>query len=323
MTKIGQFLFRYRNVLGPVLFLVALALSFSRLFSACTRKAPIRTAALLAALAVLAPSFFLRLGFDYGRFDSVNLTLAIAALSLIHRGRLIGAGCLGAASVLIHEGFIVLQFPLLLAFALAQNPARDRARSIAWRLAILPLAATALVFACGSYRPGLASLAEYFAHNRAYLALDGQVNLDAIAIPTRHFFENFGYNAAMFAQKRAWLHVPVTAVWFGFFYACYAGFHRRNGLAIDWLFLSALSPLLMSLIAWDYYRWFALASVNMIVVMLLRTRAMTDAGKAPVLDFDGSLKVILASFLLGPISNSTSFPLAFTMLGKVFPGLKW
>jgi len=27
MTKIGQFLFRYRNVLGPVLFLIALALS--------------------------------------------------------------------------------------------------------------------------------------------------------------------------------------------------------------------------------------------------------------------------------------------------------
>ena len=211
------------------LFLVVLAAAFCRVFAACTRGAPVRTAALLAALALLMPSFFLRFGFDYGRYDSVNLALALGALGLIRRGRLGWAAVLCALSVLVHEAFIVLQFPLLLAYALSRSGPRPDFRRVGWRLAALPLATTALVFAFGSYRPGAETLTAYFAHTPAYLALDGQVNLDAIAIPTRHFFENFHYNAEMFRQKRALLHLPIVAAWFALVLACYDRFHRRNG----------------------------------------------------------------------------------------------
>jgi len=299
--------------------LLVFALQFWSFFLAATASVAGRGRGILALLCAATPAFLLRLGNDFGRFDVIDLMAALACFSLLWRSRWFLASIPAALAILVHEDFLFFQLPLIV--ALAATLPGDGKRKPWLSLLALPAAATAAVFLWGRSRLGLDPLIGYFAHNPRYLAAvpGGQVQVEEVAVLARTLRDNFALNGRMFAQKLAWLHLPVILAWFWFAGRHAAHFYRRNGLAKDLLFYAAFCPLLLGLVGFDYYRWVAMAAVNLLLVILLQCRRRAEAGVDPVIDWDGSAKVLTASALLGPIGNTKSFLYLFLFLHQVSP----
>ena len=68
----------------------------------------------LAILCVLSPCTFLHCGRNLCRFDTINGILLMEAIMIVPRGRGWYAGALAVIGMLIHEGFIFTEYPVLL-----------------------------------------------------------------------------------------------------------------------------------------------------------------------------------------------------------------
>jgi len=304
------------------LFLAAFALGFWKFFVDSCGAFGEAERATLAAVCLLAPSMFLRLGFDYGRYDPLTLLLTVLAAAALVKSRDVIAALCCAAAMLIHEGFLVIGFPILCAVILSREEASASAR---WRrlmrFAALPIAVTAGVVLFGRYEPGIDVLTQHFKADARYVATveRGEVNVDALIVLTRSAKETFYYSLAFFAERKPFGHLALIGAWFYFFCRFYDGFFRRNALKRDWLYFAAFSPLLLSVTACDYFRWVALASANMLFVVLLKARELHRHGRRAVVVCDLGAIVVMASCLLGPISNTKSFPYLFLLLEKISP----
>jgi hypothetical protein len=289
-----------------------------------TQGLPAAERAVLLAVVTLAPSTLQRMGFDYGRFDPLNVLLLLAALACLRRSRDPAAGVLAAIAVLIHEGFLVLQFPVLCAWILAEGGGGRDGR-VRWtrlaRFLVLPGLTALAVVAWGRYEPGIDALVAHFAADPVYRAAapGGTPNRDALLVITRTLRENWEFNAAFFAERHPWGHLALIGAWLAVFGAFFDRFYVRNGLRRDWLYFAAYSPLLISVIACDYFRWAALASINLLVVVFLKLADLRRDGRVAVIAWDIWAKLAVASCLLGPISNTKSFPFFFTLLEKTSP----
>ena len=276
----------------------------------------------LLLLCAASPAFFLRLGFDFGRFDVLGLIAVLLAFSAIERGQPLVAGGVSALTLLAHEAYLLINLPLVAAFywSIHGRPDRRNLRGYAGLL-LPPLIVFALLTLYGRYEPGLKPLAAYFASRPAYLAAcGGEVNLDAIEVLTRTYGETFAYTCRLFWEKKALLHLPIIAAWGTLMTFFLTSFYRSNGLRRDVLFYAAFSPLLLCAIASDYYRWVALAAINMFLVTILHLGRAAQTGASLIIPAGPATWFLLATSLLGPISNTKSFPLVFLILDWLFPG---
>ncbi|HUR56781.1 MAG TPA: hypothetical protein VM029_03670 [Opitutaceae bacterium] len=302
------------------MFVVAFVVLFTALFLRATRHVPPRGRLLLGALCAASPALFLRQGFDLGRYDVLGLIAVIVSLFAIERGRCWIAGAASAVALLAHEAYIVINFPLIVACALTTGAERPSTRQLCLLL-VPPAIVTLLLAAFGLYEPGLAALEKYFAGDSRYLvAKGGSVDVDAIAVLTRGMAENVDYVARMFWEKRAWLHLPIIVAWGAIMTWFLHAFHRQNALRRGLLYYAAFTPVLLSAIASDYYRWVALAATNIFLVILIEAQRLGEGGTPAIIPRGWPVALLIASALLGPISNTKSFPLLFTVLDRFFPG---
>lgn len=294
---------------------------FTALFLRSLRLHDRKSRLILAAICAASPALFLRQGFDLGRFDVLGLITVIFSIFALDHGRWWLAGLASAVALLAHEAYIVINFPLVVAYALTGVPGR-RANGRDWGLILLPpLMTTVLLATRGLYEPGLEALTRYFAADPRYLAAKGgAVDVDAIAVLTRGMAENIDFVARMFWEKRAYLHLPVILAWGGVMTWFFHTFHRDNALKRGVLYYAAFTPLLLSAIASDYYRWVALAATNMFLVVLVEIDRLRQRGVTAAIPRGWPAGLLVASALLGPISNTKSFPLFFTLLDRFFPG---
>ena len=291
-----------------------------------------RSALWLTALCAASPAIFLRQGFDLGRFDVIGLLAMLGSIAAIDRGRWWLAGVGGAVAMLAHEAYLVINFPLVVAYAWAAARAPDRmkggtgaVRRLAWIALLAPmLAATLAVTRFGNYEAGQAALERFFAQDPLYLAAKGgQVDGDALSVITRDTRETLDYVARLFWEKRAWLHLPLILAWGALATAYVERFHRANALQPGLLFEACFPALALSVVGSDYYRWVALVVTNLFFVVLLELRALAARGVKPVVPGGPLAWALAATALLGPISNTKSFPLLFLALERVWPGLPW
>ena len=75
----------------------------------------------LAILCTLSPCTFLHFGYNLGRLDVINVILLMGAIMIVPRGRGWYAGALAVIGMLIHEGFIFTEYPVLLLVALTHR----------------------------------------------------------------------------------------------------------------------------------------------------------------------------------------------------------
>ncbi len=304
-------------------FLLGFAWLFARFFSRALQEAAARERALLLLLCLLTPGFVMRLSFDYGRFDILGIAAVVTGVLWLEQGRraLVALACVVA--VLSHEAFVVINLPLLLAYAWTREegrPQRERILSIlSWLWA--PSLAFLAIAVLGQYEPGLDALVAFFSKHQAYLAaVNGHApDADALSVLARDPAENVGYASRMFWEKKAWLHLPVIGAWLAVFTTYYISFFRGNKQVLGLLFISAFSPLFLSVIACDYYRWVALASVNMVLVMAIVAWRSAKETQPVVVPAGLAFWFLIASSLLGPISNTKSFPYLFMFLERCSP----
>ena len=109
--------------------LVLFAILFWRLFIASTEAVAENGRGVLTLLCATMPSFFLRLGYDFGRFDVVDLIAAVLSFAALARSRWFLASIPAGLAILVHEDFILFELPLVAALAgsaLAQRAERRR-----------------------------------------------------------------------------------------------------------------------------------------------------------------------------------------------------
>jgi hypothetical protein len=300
--------------------LIAFVVTWWDLFERCTQHLDITGRATLALVFLLAPSTLLHLGLDYGRFDPLNLALVIVAARCLQRSRDLLAALLVSIAVLVHEGFLILEFPLLCAYVLSlKRTSYSQQLGRLVRFGLLPSAATIAILVWGKYEPGIDSLMARFEANALYhaAALNGAVDRDALLVIVRTLKDNLDFNVAFFLDHKPWLQLVFIGPWFCVVTLFYDRFFMRNRFHRDLLYYSAYSPLLMSIIACDYFRWVALTSINMFIVLLLKIESRGQSSEPIVVPWDSITKIFAASCLLGPISDGTSFPYFIHLLNKI------
>lgn len=276
---------------------------------------------LLLGVCALSPAMFLHMGFDLGRFDALGLLAAIGSIYALQRDRWLLAGLASAVALLAHEATLVINFPLVVAFAWIRRVTAASTNSN-WAWLVLPSMAVSVVIALrGAYEPGLDALTRHFASDPRYLAAaGGQVDQDAIAVTTRTLAENVEYVSRMFWRAKAYIHLPMIFLW-GAVMTCYFHrFHRLNGLRPGLLFYASFSPLTLSLIACDHYRWVALAVTNMFLVLLLEINRLAQVGTMAAIPRGWMAWLLLASTVLGPIGHAKSFPVFFAVVKYLVTG---
>jgi hypothetical protein len=298
-------------LLVTVVILVSFVVTFWNLFERCTKQLDKNSHAVLALVFLLAPSTLVHVGLDYGRFDPLNLIFTIVAARCLQRSRDVLAALLVTAALLVHEGFLILEFPLLCAYlwSLNEKEAHNGVRLERMvRFVLLPTATAVAVLAWGKYGNGIDTLVAHFETNALYraAALDGEVNRDALLVIVRTLKDNFDYNIACF-QQVPWINFALMGLWFCAFAHFYDRFFKRNKLQRDWLYYSSYSPLLMNFIACDYFRWVALTSINMLIVLFLKMELNGKNNENITIPWESSAKIIAASCLLGPIAENRSF----------------
>lgn len=276
---------------------------------------------MLLALCALSPALFLHYGFDLGRFDVLGFLAVFGSLHALEYGHWWLAGLASAVALLAHEAYLVINFPLVLAFALTvRAPGPLRWRDWAWL--ILPSVFVSVAIAgAGLYELGQRALIETFTANPRYLAtVGGVVDEDAIAVITRGMKENVEFVRRMFWEAKAFIHLPVIVLWTAVMTWFFHRFYRANGLRPGYLFYAAFTPLLLSAIACDHYRWVSLAATNMFIVFLLEIVRLARSGTRPILPGGWAAWILIASATFGPIGHAKSFPLLFQLLTLALTG---
>lgn len=283
-----------------------------------------RDAAWLLAICATSPALFLRQGFDIGRYDVLGFIAVLAGFRALERGRPWLAAAASALALLAHEAYLLINLPLVVAFCLTRADSPEPRGQKLTSLLALPLAVTVLLVLFGRYEAGLDELVRRFGADARYLAAKGGgVDDDALAVLTRGFADNVDFVAEMFWSKKAWLHLPIIAAWLALMTRFFFRFHRDNALPRDLLFYASFTPLLLSAIASDYYRWVALTATNMFIVVLVQLSRLADRGQTARIPTGVATWTLIATGLLGPISNTKSFPLLFLALERVWPGVSW
>jgi hypothetical protein len=301
-------------------FFLAFVSLFSRYFIDAARALKPSDQWLLLMLCALSPATFLHHGLDLGRFDVVGLLVTFASLAAISRGRWWLAGAASALALFAHEAYLLINFPLVIAFAFSIG--RVDARWDHWIWLLLPsFLAAVTIAAAGLFEPGLHTLITYFSGNTDYLrATGGKVDDLALAVIVRNMRENVEGVIRIFWVTRAYLHLPVILLWGSLMARVYRDFYRVNGLQPRGLYYAAFSPLLLSLIAWDHYRWVALAATNALVVILIEITTLARQGRHPTLPRGWPMWLILSTAVMGPIANIKSFPFLFVLIRFITSG---
>ena len=132
---------------------------------------------------------------------------------MIGVGRWLWAGVGAALGLLVHEAFLLLNLPLVLAFAATAKPPPEKWGN--WiRLGGPPAVVFLALQLAGRYEPGLAALEQLFSGSPRYMeAVGGKVPIDQLAVLTRSWADNWEFVRREFWITRAYFHLPLSAGW--------------------------------------------------------------------------------------------------------------
>jgi hypothetical protein len=249
---------------------------------------------LLAFAFGVSPALFWHMGFDFGRFDALNLLIVLAIALCPWRWALLAA----PVTLLIHEAAAAIFLPVL--FALHGQRFGFGAPLLVAGLAVLGVMAALIGLAA---RPGVETLAALYPLAMPDPWAISSSIADNLGLAWRHFAEER-------TARQFWMLGP-PALYVAMLLVVVAWTLRHVRGA--WLPLAAaLSPLLLPLVAADYARWLALAGTNIILVALvIRPDAPARAPRVAVL-------ALAAAGVFGPMGILYGFPGAQFYLGRLF-----
>jgi hypothetical protein len=242
----------------------------------------------LAAFLLAAPAFLPHMAFMAGELDNfLYLAILVGAFALMRFANLLGLAIATAATIvglLIHEGFALMFYPLILALA-ADLVHRGRLR-LQWVTAhfVVILAAFLAIIHFGKLS---GEPAEWIAaaQRRTDMGVDGTVflvlklSLREQLNFVRHLYTPYVIGSILLTLA---LSIPYGVIlWRLVRTAC---IYRRYSLAHSRLLLIVLaSPLSLSLLGHDVMRWLSAMCINVSLFLLLiyRTTTRVDSPETP------------------------------------------
>lgn len=299
--------------------LLLLALLFTRfaLYDAPDRNAGVRLT--VFQIALLSPAVFLQLGYDVARYDAINLCLLLIALRQVRRKSTWVPAVLCSIGILIHENFVLIGWPMLIAAVLdgREGPLAGQGlgrqlellsgmrRGLGyWPLILLPAVTCAMVVCFGRFEPGEG---EFVARMVGRVSSPESMLYSSLPSAARVWTWTVGENLLItwrrYRNPVEWCELLVLAA----FMATYARYYLKH-FGVTLLTLSPFAGLALFGLGVDFYRWGALIITNQFIVALhiLKTEQV-DRGDAFALLWARKRAVWLA--LLGPLGIKTIFPL--------------
>jgi len=270
----------------PVVLAAAMAPAVMAAAAIAPLLARLEDRALAFAFAV-SPALFWQMGFDFGRFDTLNLLIALGIALCPWRWALVAA----PVTLLIHEAAAVVLMPVL--FALHWQRFGPGAPMVVAGMAVLAVIAAVVHL---SARPDeTAVLAAYPVAEVDSARVFGRSLSDNLALTWRHLTD--GRPARQF-----WMLGPPALYVAALVVVVARMLRARRGA---WVALAAaLSPLLLAPLGTDYARWLALAGANVILVALVVGGASSP--RAP----RAAVAALVAAAALGPMGILFGFPAA-------------
>ncbi len=244
----------------------------------------------LAVALLLSPAVFLNIGLDLGRFDQINYLILLAVTLSPMRWMILFL----PLTILIHEAALFIHVPL----AVTLHVQRHGITPAVVAASALTIATTAAVLFL-SVKPDMAALeATYMTAAEDSLPV---LNSDLIENMKLAYWRMRGLELVPFVLiGLAALHILLLIR----IAARYVGLNLLGVLLI----LAALAPLALSVIGLDFPRWCALASINLILVILLARQRPQPL--APAWSY-----AVAAFAILGPMGIFIPFPLIHSTLG--------
>lgn len=228
---------------------------------------------LLGMLLVGSPATLQFLALELGAFDHFLTVLTVGPLLLLlddrGRGRLITVGLLTTVAVLIHEGFVLLGLPLIVAAVVVRRGAPVRRRLVAEVAVVVagPVLALAWIQAGPTLSPDDLPARHAEVLEVAEVAADHRPVVWPIANHTRSFTENIAYTADRIRERGHREHLVALLACLPTLAAVVAVGRQRLGgrdrrlLVVLWAGVVA-APLLLAPIGHDWGRWMVYATFN-------------------------------------------------------------
>lgn len=248
------------------------------------------TTLLLGVLVVGSPATLRSFAFELAALDGLVLLVTVAALLLLLRDggswRLPAVSALAAVGVLVHEGFVLLALPLLLAAVVVRaGPAPwRRVAAEAAVVLVAPLLALAWVAAEPTLPRGEVPARSAVVRSVVELEPGEDKSRWAILNHTRTIADNVRYTADVVRERGHGRHlisllasVPTVAA------AALVGRRlvpdgRRLLLGGLWAG-SSVAPLLLALLGHDWGRWIAYGALNAVLGVVWLTARLRSTGE--------------------------------------------
>ncbi|HEY8382348.1 MAG TPA: hypothetical protein VIL09_09375 [Microvirga sp.] len=233
----------------------------------------------LAAIVLASPAFLLQAAYTTGSQDVTILLLVL--LAVFYAPGLAAATLLCLVGLLIHEIFLFCVPLILVLHALAPCHRDDRAATEHLRRSLIPLAIIAAAFVVISQGGRVAM------DQAAFEAIMAARMPDAAGIHplwSGYFEVSSGAAANMSAAlgqslSRHWAYLLLPIAYCALLCAFATRAFRSHGIVAQALVaLSTLTPLVITLVATDVYRWIGLSASLSLVALL---QALTWGGAAP------------------------------------------
>ena len=272
-------------------------------------------------LALLHSGSLQNFGFDLLRFDQLILWILFAVLAVTARAgphmSTAAVGVLGGVSLLIHEAALFTAVPVMLGALLVRismtSPGSGRKRVVG-----LGVLFTGLTWLIGVFGRLPMTSEEYFAHLQARVQFD--VEPLSVAVLTRSLGENVEMALDHLTLGIVWeghlllavLMLPTAIVVFGLWRDVANRLDPPLPRSIGVLFLAVFGPLALYGLGHDFFRWWALTTVNAFVVLSWLCRIRPDCGQVIEQGIRSRrgwvITAIVLSILLGPMGVYMGFP---------------
>ncbi len=247
--------------------------------------------------ALLSPATFVQFMGEIGRFDGINVLLLLFSLLLLEGGFRGFVPLLAVVGILVHEGFFLIQLPVLLSVSLWKGYRRFAALTF-----LLSLVAFLIVMSFGrldaqafqSFREIL--LEEGYLVEGALWAVRHDLG-SAWEMVLREFKGVLRESPLLFLSTYAF----ALAITLGYVYVYLKSALRRSLI----LSLSPLTVLLLLPITIDHMRWFSLLILNTFILYPYVRNGFDPAENTYL------KTTLMLSTLLGPMGAFNAFPFVF------------
>ena len=268
---------------------------------------------------ILSPAVALQFGYGAGLLDHFLILITLIVLFVLagkYKISYIVLPILMAVGLLIHEGFLLFNIPVILAVALNEIKKGNFKFHL---LLVTGLTITTVLFFVFIYggeisNETLNALLEKFPREKG-------INTDTEFF-SRTILEITHLTLSLYAHWQTWLGFFVSSIILGIYFKLYLRTFKKHmgDVFILMVLFSPFAIFPMFIVADTFYRWFGLILINMFMLYpyLIKEFKIADLYETFNIAEKVCVKMGFVLFILGPIGLASALPYVDAFLRKVF-----